>query len=117
MQREIEALLEFQAGLGGSAILLSATLPLAVRRRLAAAFSRGLGKKQADTAEMAGNGMDYPLATVCAADVQPPRGWPGRPVGRDPSRSASADPGRSLRRGGGSRPLRSVCALYAQHGR
>ena len=50
MQREIETLLEFQAGLGGSAILLSATLPLAVRERLADAFSNGLSK-HADAAE------------------------------------------------------------------
>lgn len=31
MQREIERLLEFRAGLGGSATLLSATLPLSAR--------------------------------------------------------------------------------------
>ena len=65
MQREMETLLEFQAALGGSAVLLSATLPLAIRRRLADAFSRGLG-------EQASNGhdpVDYPLATVCAAGV------------------------------------------------
>ena len=77
MQREIETLLEFQAGLGGSAILLSATLPLAVRARLASAFSNGLGK-QADTAETAGGGMDYPLATVCAADMRTSIKVPGQ---------------------------------------
>ena len=48
MQREIETLLEFQAGLGGSAILLSATLPLGFRKRLASAFSRGLGQDTND---------------------------------------------------------------------
>ena len=68
MQREIETLLEFQAGLGGSAILLSATLPLAVRARLANAFLKGLGK-QVDSDDLLGGGMDYPLATVCAADA------------------------------------------------
>ena len=77
MQREIETLLEFQAGLGGSAILLSATLPLAIRARLAGAFSKGLDK-QADTAEMAGGGMDYPLATVRAADVRSSIRVPGQ---------------------------------------
>ena len=63
MQREIEALLEFQAGLGGSAVLLSATLPTGVRRRLADAFSRGLG----DAAGNSEPAQCYPLATVCSA--------------------------------------------------
>jgi len=39
------ALLKLHAGLGGSAILLSATLPLQQRQKLAAAFAEGLGKK------------------------------------------------------------------------
>lgn len=38
-----EALLSFQAALGGSAILLSATLTRAIKTRLIAAFARGLG--------------------------------------------------------------------------
>ena len=64
MQREMERLLEFQAGLGGSAILLSATLPLSVREHLTDAFAKGLGKE----AGGAGSSMDYPMATVCATD-------------------------------------------------
>ena len=64
MQREMERLLEFQAGLGGSAILLSATLPQSIRRRLTDSFAKGLGGEVQD----AGLGMDYPMATVCAAD-------------------------------------------------
>ena len=66
MQREMERLLEFQAGLGGSAILLSATLPLSIRRRLTDAFARGLigDMHNGDAC------MDYPLATVCAAEVR-----------------------------------------------
>ena len=68
MQREIERLLEFQAGLGGSAILLSATLPLSVRKRLADAFSKGLGNDAAHPLD--GGGMDYPLATVCSAGIR-----------------------------------------------
>ena len=64
MRREIEALLEFQAGLGGSAVLLSATLPAGIRRRLADAFYRGLGEaRAADDAT-----GSYPLATVCSAN-------------------------------------------------
>ena len=41
------ALLKLHAGLGGSAILLSATLPLQQRQKLAAAFAEGLGNKNA----------------------------------------------------------------------
>ena len=63
MQREMERLLEFQAGLGGSAMLLSATLPRRIRRRLTDAFAKGLGGEVQD----ADLGMDYPMATVCAA--------------------------------------------------
>lgn len=63
MQREMERLLEFQAGLGGSAILLSATLPMSIRKRLTDAFRRGLGEDLNGAAAS----MDYPLATVCAA--------------------------------------------------
>ena len=66
MQREMEQLLEFQAGLGGSAILLSATLPLSVRERLTRAFVRGLG---IDTEDDDGLGMDYPMTTVCAGGI------------------------------------------------
>ena len=80
MQREIETLLEFQAGLGGSAILLSATLPLAVRERLTVAFSNGLDEPAQVTGTPDCN-MDYPLATVRAAGVRtetPVSGRPGR---------------------------------------
>lgn len=78
MGMEIERLLEFQAALGGSAILLSATLPVATRQRLADAFGRGLGL---GTADMADEAMEYPLATVHSADVrstQPVAAMPGR---------------------------------------
>ena len=67
MQREIETLLEFQAGLGGSAILLSATLPASCRRRLTNAFAKGLGKHGE---ALAPSSMSYPMMTVCAADRQ-----------------------------------------------
>jgi len=78
MQREIEALLEFQAGLGGSAILLSATLPLSIRKRLSDAFARGLGQKEF-SADVPDEGGAYPLATVRASGVQTFTGVPGRP--------------------------------------
>ncbi|MBU8546680.1 CRISPR-associated helicase Cas3' [Roseomonas sp. ROY-5-3] len=65
MQREILTLLEFHAALGGSVVLLSATLPKALRQRLVNAFRKGLGAR---TLPLARN--DYPLATLAgAADV------------------------------------------------
>ena len=90
MQREIERLLEFQAGLGGSAILLSATLPLSVRKRLADAFSNGLGNEEV-THHSVSSDMDYPLATVCGANVRTSTKVDGQP-GR-----ARTLPGRFLR--------------------
>ena len=65
MQREIERLLEFQAALGGSAIILSATLPLSIRNRLADAFAKGAEEDGGATDER----MAYPLATVCGSGV------------------------------------------------
>ncbi len=64
MQSEIERLIEFQAGLGGSVILLSATLPESIRRRLSAAFIKGVGTDAQDGFA----GSRYPLATVCARE-------------------------------------------------
>ncbi len=77
MQREIERLLEFQSGLGGSAILLSATLPENIRRRLMDAFAKGLGLK----GEEEDLCMEYPLATLGASNgrvSKPVAGRPGR---------------------------------------
>lgn len=77
MQREMETLLEFQAGLGGSAILLSATLPVLVRRRLADAFKKGLGER--GDHDPSDHGLDYPLVTVCARDTRTLTKVSGRP--------------------------------------
>ena len=74
MLREIETLLTFQAALGGSAILLSATLPTGHRQSLANAFAKGLGEEPVDIAEQA-----YPLATVRACGAQTETPVPGRP--------------------------------------
>ena len=62
MQREIETLLEFQAGLGGCAILLSATLPRVMRQHLGDAFAKGLGAEPSNPTLS----VDYPLASVQA---------------------------------------------------
>jgi CRISPR-associated endonuclease/helicase Cas3 len=61
MGRELERLLEFQAAQGGSAIVLSATLPRTVRQSLATAFSKGLGAPALVLQAQA-----YPLVTIAA---------------------------------------------------
>lgn len=65
MQQEIETLLKFQAAFGGSAILLSATLPDSMRHHLVSAFKRGLGD---ETLEEMAHRRPYPLATVASRD-------------------------------------------------
>lgn len=74
MEREIQRLLEFQAALGGSAILLSASLPLLMREKFLAAFSKGLGlPARGDDSNEA-----YPAATVCATSVRSTSAIAGR---------------------------------------
>ena len=63
MRRELVALLRFHAALGGSAVLLSATLPHAVRQGLVDAFRDGLG-----AAPQALVHREYPLATLATID-------------------------------------------------
>ena len=65
MTRELETLLEFHAALGGSSIILSATLPITLRRKLVGAFRKGLPEtcrpsRVASTA--------YPLVTIVGPD-------------------------------------------------
>jgi CRISPR-associated endonuclease/helicase Cas3 len=79
MRHELATLLRFHAALGGSAILLSATLPAALRRQLVDAFRDGVGAPAAVLAQPA-----YPLATIAGADAvietpcQPRAGLPRR---------------------------------------
>ncbi|MFZ5584670.1 MAG: CRISPR-associated helicase Cas3' [Thermodesulfobacteriota bacterium] len=60
----LAGLLRFQAALGGSAVLLSATLPLNTRRQLTKAFAAGLGL-QGEIDQPAS--LAYPLATCLQA--------------------------------------------------
>ncbi len=66
MREELAALLLFHASMGGSAILLSATLPHALRQRLVDAYRKGLGTVRAELRSTA-----YPLATLIGADDRP----------------------------------------------
>lgn len=70
MQQEIAALLRLHAEGGGSAVLLSATLPLKIRTYLLAAFARGTGQ-----AAPAPSATAYPLVTLATpgARVETPQ--------------------------------------------
>lgn len=60
MQKQLETLLRMQAMNGGSAIVMTATLPLGMRQAYANAFRQGLGHKPKEVEH-----QDYPaLATV-----------------------------------------------------
>ncbi|MFP5222633.1 MAG: CRISPR-associated helicase Cas3' [Acidobacteriota bacterium] len=59
----LEALLRFQGALGGSAILLSATLPGRIKRKLTDAFASGAGAPAPQLCS-----QEYPLATSVSAD-------------------------------------------------
>jgi CRISPR-associated endonuclease/helicase Cas3 len=65
MQHVLETLLEFHARAGGSAILLSATLPQRMKQSLLDAFARGLCSTAPAATE-----MSYPLAT-CWGSAMP----------------------------------------------
>lgn len=63
MQRILETLLRFHAAAGGSAVLLSATLPLSMRRGYVRAFCQGLGCLPPDLQSQA-----YPLLTQVSGE-------------------------------------------------
>ena len=59
MLRLLENILSYQASIGSSIILLSATLPQKVRKRLAESFTKGLGVEQFSLER-----REFPLITV-----------------------------------------------------
>ncbi len=67
--RLLKILLEAHASQGGSAILLSATLPNDLRSDLVAAFQRGLGVPVTATSDCTELEMPYPLATQAGETV------------------------------------------------
>ena len=70
MEAQLQRLLQFHALLGGSAIVMTATLPLGMRAGYAKAFQRGLGIRRPRNVK----GNAYPMLTVigCGIDsVQP----------------------------------------------
>ena len=77
MSQELTRLMEFHAALGGSAIILSATLPSDQRKNLAAAFAKGLGGKVQVLPS-----LDYPLMTIVTG-----AGLAAKAVGSRPDRA------------------------------
>lgn len=67
VQRVLETLLEFHAALGGSAILLSATLPQAQRQALISAYSSGLGIDCSEVRQ-----SHYPMVTHITPQTKEP---------------------------------------------
>jgi CRISPR-associated endonuclease/helicase Cas3 len=65
MQKLLDALLEAHARQGGSAILLSATLPQTMRENLVKAFHKGLGEDAPELSEPA----EYPLVIHTSSDT------------------------------------------------
>ena len=59
MERELLELIHFHAALGGSVIVLSATLPFGTRQKLVASYRKGLGVPASSL-----TGTAYPLATL-----------------------------------------------------
>jgi CRISPR-associated endonuclease/helicase Cas3 len=76
---EAQQLLRFQAALGGSAIVLSATLSMRQREALATAWVEGLADGRRRAAARGGTlaplatSMAYPLATIVSGDGEPVR--------------------------------------------
>ena len=67
MQGVLEVLLTFHARSGGSAILLSATLPQRMKECLLAAFAKGLDKRVSPALD-----VGYPLVTSWSSGAVPP---------------------------------------------
>jgi len=67
MGKELEVLLEVHAAMGGTAIVMSATLPFNIRKKLGVAFLKGLGIRGCPISEY----KAYPLLTHISADRPP----------------------------------------------
>ncbi|MDE2978294.1 MAG: CRISPR-associated helicase Cas3' [Acidobacteriota bacterium] len=66
METQLRRLLEFQARLGGSAIVMTATLPLEMRDGFTKAFQKGLGVRRPQGVE----GSNYPALNLIGREVQ-----------------------------------------------
>ena len=79
MEAQLQRLLQFHALLGGSAIIMTATLPLGMRTGYAKAFQKGLGIRR--PRDIAGNA--YPMLTVIGREIDGARPDPVPDTCRD----------------------------------
>lgn len=79
MEAQLQRLLQFQSMLGGSAIVMTATLPIGMRDGYAKAFQKGLrGRRPRDVA-----GDAYPMLTVVGRGIDSRRPDPAPSTCRD----------------------------------
>ncbi len=69
MEAQLQRLLQFQAMLGGSAIVMTATLPLAMRSGYAKAFQQGLGIRRPEEVQE----RAYPMLTLVGRGIDTSR--------------------------------------------
>lgn len=79
MEKQLQRLLEFQARLGGSAIVMTATLPLGTREGYTKAFQKGLGVRRPPGL----SGRSYPALHLIGRDVRGSRPDPVPATCRD----------------------------------
>ena len=79
MEAQLRRLLQFHALLGGSAIVMTATLPLGMRAGYANAFQRGLGIRRSRDVM----GDAYPMLTVVGREIDSVRPQPAPEARRD----------------------------------
>jgi len=70
MQRELETLLTMHARLGGSAILMTASLPLKMRQAYVSAFQRGLGRLETSFEDRGYPGMHLVSSNILSVSVR-----------------------------------------------
>lgn len=92
MQRELEALLTMHARLGGSAILMTASLPLKMRQAYVSAFQRGLRKFGVLFDDRSYPGLHLISSNILSVSVTPAPASSRRiEINRVPSRSGAID--------------------------
>lgn len=92
MEAQLQRLLQFHAMLGGSAVVMTATLPLGMRDGYAKAFQKGLGARR----PRAVTGDAYPMLTVVGRGIDSSRPDPVPATCRDISVHRLGDEGAAI---------------------
>ena len=92
MQRELETLLTMHARLGGSAILMTASLPLKMRQAYVSAYQRGLGQSEASIEDRSYPGLHLVSSKIRSVSVDPaPESSRRIEINRIPSKEGALD--------------------------